>query len=373
MTVVITGIGLQTCLGNLTQSWQLLLEGKTGIEKHQIFPEFPPIPLGLIGKSPIKFSELVDSLIKATLQDAKLTPPLADCGVVIGSSRGCQGIWEELTTQPQRLPNWLEYLPHQGAIAVARQIEATGIVLAPMAACNTGIVALARGFELIKTGECDRAIVGALETPITRLTLAGFQKMGALAQTGCYPFDQQREGLVLGEGGAFFVLEKKQSAESRNAPIYGQIRGFGLTCDAYHPSSPDPKLDRALWAIKSCLTRSKLAPDQINYIHLHGTSTRLNDQMEASLIKSLFSHTIPVSSTKGATGHTLGASGAIGVAFSLLALRDQILPPCVGLKQPEFSLNFVRKTHPTLVNNILCFGFGFGGNNGVIALSKLED
>jgi 3-oxoacyl-[acyl-carrier-protein] synthase II len=350
--------------------WQLLLQGKTGIKKQQPFAEFPPIPLGLIGKSPIIFSDLLNSLVNSALKDAQLEPPLPECGVVIGSSRGCQGIWEKLTDRPQLLSNWLEYLPHQGAIAAARQIGSTAIVLAPMAACATGILAIARGFELIQMGECDRVVAGALETPITRLTLAGFEKMGALAKTGCYPFDQQREGLVLGEGGAVFVLESDTLARSRKAPIYGEIRGFGLTCDAYHLSSPDPKITTARKGVKDCLMRSNLTVNEIDYIHVHGTSTRLNDQMEANLIESLFSPDLPVSSTKGATGHTLGASGAIAVAFGLLAIRDQILPPCVGLNNPDFELNFVRKALKTSVKNVLCFGFGFGGNNSAIALSS---
>jgi 3-oxoacyl-[acyl-carrier-protein] synthase II len=157
-----------------------------------------------------------------------------------------------------------------------------------MAACATGIWAIAQGFELIQTGQCQRVIAGAVEAPITPLTLAGFDRMGALASTGSYPFDRNREGLVLGEGGAVLVLESAQLAKQRSASVYGQLLGFGLTCDAHNVSSPAPGGKSAIAAVKQCLERSHLSPTDINYIHAHGTSTQLNDQNEAQLIQCLF-------------------------------------------------------------------------------------
>ncbi|MBE9127349.1 beta-ketoacyl-ACP synthase, partial [Coleofasciculus sp. LEGE 07081] len=239
-----------------------------------------------------------------------------------------------------------------------------------MAACATGIWAIARGFELIQTGHCQQVIAGAVEAPITPLTLAGFEKMGVLAKTGAYPFDQQREGLVLGEGAAVLVLESADLALSRRVPIYGQVLGFGLTCDAYHISSPQSSSKSAIAAIKQCLDRSNLSPTEIDYIHAHGTGTRLNDQHEAQLIGHLFPQGIPLSSTKGATGHTLGASGAIGAAFSLMALKHQIVPPCVGLKESKFDLEFVTQAYSRDVRRVVCFSFGFGGQNAVMALGN---
>jgi 3-oxoacyl-[acyl-carrier-protein] synthase II len=256
------------------------------------------------------------------------------------------------------------------AIAAARQIGASGVVLAPMAACATGIWSIAQAAHLVQTGQCERAIAGAVEAPITPLTLAGFQQMGALAKTGAYPFDLQREGLVLAEGAAVFVLESAELAKQRQARVYGQILGFGLTADAYHPNSPEPEGRSAISAVKQCLERSNLTPDDIDYIHAHGTATQLNDSIESLIIQRLFSHNVAVSSTKGATGHTLGGSGALGAAFSLMALKHQILPPCVGLKNPEFDLNLVRTARYSEIKNVLCFSFGFGGQNAVIALAK---
>ncbi|MEA5507842.1 beta-ketoacyl-ACP synthase [Halotia wernerae UHCC 0503] len=378
--VVVTGIGLVSALGtSLEDSWQKLIAGKSGIKWHQPFPELELLTLGLIGQQPAKLKILTELVVASALQDSGLKPPLPDCAVVIGSSRSHQASWELLARQMHGydstlekkevvLEDWLDILPHTNAIATARQIGATGTVLAPMAACATGIWTLAQAALLVQTGQYQRAIAGAVEAPITPLTLAGFQQMGALAKTGAYPFDLHREGLVLGEGAAVFVLESDELAKQRQAKIYGEILGFGLTTDAYHSNQPEPEGKSAIAAIKQCLERSNLKPSDIDYIHAHGTATLLNDRIESRIIQQLFPQGVAVSSTKGATGHTLGASAALGAAFSLLALKHQTLPPCVGLRQPEFDLNLVTAAHHSKIEQLLCFSFGFGGQNAIIAL-----
>ena len=381
MEIVVTGIGLVSALGNLETSWKRLISGDSGIEIYQPFPELSPRPLGLIGKTPTDLTSLTQQVVAAALEDAGLVSPLPDCAVAIGSSRGCQAAWERFRAEMSRnqrqsnslaqnsfLENWLDTLPHQAAIASARQIGASGPVLAPMAACATGIWAIAQAFELIQTGQCQRAIAGAVEAPITPLTLAGFIQMGALAQTGAYPFDRRREGLVLGEGAAVLVLESAELAKERGASVYGQVLGWGLTADAHHVCATEPGGREAIAAVKQCLERSRLSPADIDYIHVHGTSTQLNDRHEAELIQHLFPQGVAVSSTKGATGHTLGASGAIGVAFCLKSLKHQLLPPCVGLREPEFDLDLLTAPRQAQIHNVLCFSFGFGGQNAVIAL-----
>ena len=416
MEVVVTGIGLVSALGGrLSASWQQLISGKSGIGLHQPFPEIKTRPLALIGKQPAELTKLTQLVVASALADAGLVPPLPDCGVVIGSSRSHQASWEQLARQfytvpiPNRdlyttadskshiIPHspmgdvfsanenrynalhscgnlpmhaFVDTLPHMSAIASARQIGSGGPVLAPMAACASGIWAIAQGFELLQTGQCQRVIAGAVEAPVTPLTLAGFNQMGALAQTGAYPFDRRREGLVLGEGAAVLVLESAQLARRRSAPVYGQVLGFGLTSDAYHAVKPKPGGKSALAAVKQCLDRSNLCPADIDYIHAHGTATQLNDQNEAQLIQQLFPQGVPVSSTKGATGHTLGASGVLGAAFCLMALKHQLLPPCVGLKEPEFDLDLVTSPRPSQIRHVLCFSFGFGGQNAVVALGR---
>jgi 3-oxoacyl-[acyl-carrier-protein] synthase II len=375
-TVVVTGIGLISALGSdLPTTWQRLLEGKTGIRLCQPFPELPPCPIGLIGDRPSRLADLTQQVVQATLADAEISLPLPECGVVIGSSRGCQAEWEDRSQsqwreQPHLLESWLDDLPHAAAIAAARRLGTTGPVLAPMAACATGLWAIAQGFELLQTGQCQQVLAGAIEAPVTRLTLAGFAKMGALATSGAYPFDQQREGLVVGEGGALFFLETLESAQLRSANIYGQILGFGASADAEHMSAPGQFQQGAIAALRQCLTRSQRQPKQIDYIHAHGTATRLNDQAEAALIQTCFTHPVPVSSTKGATGHTLGGSGALGAAFCLMALKHKILPPCVGLQQPAFAIDLIAAPRLAAVQTALCFSFGFGGQNAVLSLGK---
>ncbi|MEG3851074.1 beta-ketoacyl synthase N-terminal-like domain-containing protein [Microcoleus sp. herbarium19] len=422
MDVVVTGIGLVSALGSLENSWTRLLAGDSGIERHQPFLELPPRPLALIGTKPADLITLIRRVLADALQDANLTLPIPDCGIAIGSSRGFQGNLEQLAREGSsaadsvtdvtdvtdvrkreegssaastvqdvtdgrrkkaeggefsipdaRCPipdrRFLDFLPHMGAIAAARAIGSTGPVLAPMAACATAIWSIARAVDLIRTGECQRAIAGAVEAPVTPLTVAGFNRMGALANTGCYPFDEDREGFVLGEGGALFVLESAQLAKRRGAKIYGRISGFGLTNDASHANAPELGGKSAIAAVNQCLKQSNLAAVDIDFIHAHGTATDLNDRHEALLIQKLFDRQVAVSSTKGATGHTLGASGALGAAFCLMGIKHQILPPGAGMKKPAFELDFVRCAREAVVRNAVCLSFGFGGQNAAIVLS----
>ncbi|MEZ2241039.1 beta-ketoacyl synthase N-terminal-like domain-containing protein [Microcoleus sp.] len=404
MDVVVTGIGLVSALGSLETSWKKLLVGESGIQGHQPFLELKPRPLGLIDSQPADLITLMRRVLADALQDANLTLPLPDCGIAIGSSRGFQANLELLLTGVRSTPpypplggnseappptgplggsqkqegrefpiphaEFVHFLPHMGAIAVARAIGSTGPVLAPMAACATGIWSIAQAVELIQTGLCQRAIAGAVEAPITPLTLTGFNRMGALATTGCYPFDRDREGLVLGEGGALFVLESADLAMSRGAQIYGRVSGFGLTNDACYGNAPEIGGKSAIAAVNQCLKRSNLSTFDIDCIHAHGTATELNDQHEALLIHKLFPFGVAVSSTKGGTGHTLGASGALGIAFCLMSIKQQILLPCTGMRQPGFELDFVRCARSTKVRNTVGLSFGFGGQNAAIALSQ---
>ncbi|MGB6296359.1 MAG: beta-ketoacyl-ACP synthase [Rivularia sp. (in: cyanobacteria)] len=379
--VVITGIGLISALGNsLEDSWRRLIAGECGIKQRQLFPELQSFPLGLIGDRPAQLKNITTHVVTCALQDAEIIPPLPNCGIVIGSSRSYQAEWEKMarwmyqgdskekfSTPSPPLP-FLSNLPHMNAIAAAQIVGSTGTVLAPMAACATGIWALFQGFNLVKFGRCDRVVAGAVEAPITPLTIAGFDKMGALAKTGAFPFDVNREGLVLGEGGAVFVLESAELAIRRGAKIYGEIIGFGLTADAYHANQPDGEGKAAICAVKECLHRAHISPQDIDYIHAHGTATQMNDRMESLVIQKIFGQKVAVSSTKGSTGHTVGASGALGVAFSLMSLQHQILPPCVGLKESEFDLNLVREARKSIVERAMCFSFGFGGQNAVVVL-----
>ncbi len=374
---MVTGIGLASALGNLEDSWNGLVEKRSSIRLYQPFLDLKATPLALISDQPAELVSLTQRVVLEAIEDAGLSLPLLNCGVVVGSSRGNQSEWEKLSRQVHdhdstSLERWLATLPNSAAIAAAHLLQTQAAVLSPMAACATGIWAIAQGYELIQMGHYERVIVGAVEAAITPLTLIGFNRMGALAKTSCYPFDRDREGLVLGEGGAILVLESAKLATHRGAKIYGQILGVGLTADGHHVSAPEPESRAAIAAVRHCLKRSRLSPRDIDYIHAHGTSTRLNDRNEAHLIQQLFPSGVPVSSTKGATGHTIGASGALGAAFCLMALRHQVLPPCVGLNYSEFDLDFVRSHRSAFVQNVLNFSFGFGGQNAAICFGLRE-
>lgn len=368
MAVVVTGIGLVSALGqNASESWQRLLNGESAIALRQPFSGLPPRPLAMIDKQPRGLSGLLTQAAMAAIQDAGLPRQLPDCGIVVGSSRGNQAQWERYLTE-QSITDWTGSLPHMGAITLAHLIGSCGPVLAPMAACATGLWAIAQGADLIRSGQCDLVLAGAGEAAITPLTLTGFEQMRAMATTGCYPFDQRREGLALGEGAALLVLESEKAARARSTRIYAQVLGAGLTADANHISAPDATSHRGgVAALETCLKRSRLNPFDVSFIHAHGTGTRLNDAYEATLIQTLFSNAVWVTGTKGATGHTLGASGAIASAVCLLALHQQVLPPCTGLHHPAFSLKLAKDAIELAPSVALCLSFGFGGQNAAIA------
>ncbi|MEO0520577.1 MAG: beta-ketoacyl-ACP synthase [Cyanobacteria bacterium P01_A01_bin.116] len=380
--VVVTGLGLTTVLGSTAPTtWQKLMAGESAIALRQPFLDLTPIPLAMRGKEPLLLNDVVQAVVQEAWKDSGLSESQAedwlnpDCGVVIGSSRSHLRDWENMARSQQGASgsvngDWLAALPHMPALQAARMVNAGGPVLAPMAACATGVWAIAQAAELIRSGQCSRVIAGAVESPITPLTIAGFRKMGALATTGCYPFDREREGFVLGEGGAVMVLESAEVAAARQAKtIYGEILAAGITNDSHHVSSFDPSYAMGRRAVERCLQRSRLTPASIDAVHVHGTSTQQNDRMEACVIAQMLAKEVPVIASKGATGHTLGASGALVVALSLLSLKQQALLPCVGLREADFELNFVRKGQAAALEHMLCFSFGFGGQNAVLALS----
>ncbi|MGB3300592.1 MAG: beta-ketoacyl-ACP synthase [Phormidesmis sp.] len=381
--VVATGIGLHTALGpTAAATWKNLMAGKSAIASRQPFLDLAPSPLAMAGKQPLALAAITRAVVQAAWEDAGLNcvQPQGNslsletsCGVVVGSSRSYLHKWETMAIAQRQGAfegNWLEALPNGPALMAARLVGSSGPVLAPMAACATGVWAIAQAADLIRNGQCDRVVAGAVESPITPLTLAGFGKMGALAQTGCYPFDRNREGFVLGEGGAMLVLESAVLAKARGAKVYGRILAAGMTNDSHHLSSFEPSYAMGRRAVEHCLQRSKLMPTDIDAVHMHGTSTAQNDQMEASLVGELLGRQVRVMASKGATGHTLGASGALSTALGLLSLQRQEVLPCVGLRSPDFSLNFVRQGQAARVKNLLCLSFGFGGQNAALALAQ---
>ena len=357
------------------------MAGESAIALRQPFLDLAPGPLAMTGKQPLKLEEITRAVVREAWGDAGLSESEGlgewglgeDCGIVMGSSRGHLRTWEAMAKGQHDWGkrDWLDALPHEPALAAARMVGSRGPVLAPMAACATGLWAIAQAADLIRSGQCSRVVAGAVESPITPLTTAGFRKMGALAKTGCYPFDRHREGFVLGEGGAVMVLESAELAATRGAKVYGRVLAAGMTNDSYHMSSFDPSYAMGRRAVEQCLQRSGLVPEDIDAVCVHGTSTAQNDRMEASLVSQMLRRQVRVMASKGATGHTLGASGALSVALGLLSLHRQEGMPCVGLRSPDFDLNFVREGQAVRLKNLLCLSFGFGGQNAALALGRV--
>jgi 3-oxoacyl-[acyl-carrier-protein] synthase II len=384
-SVIVTGIGLVTAIGqDYPTTWANLLAGKSGIRhvRRQPFPDMS-MPLAIVDRlsageaSQPRVQRLVLQAVSEAIADANLVLPLPDCGIVVGSSRANQLELEAALSSDRRNPafDWLSLLPGSIASVVAAHVQTRSMVLAPMAACATGNWAIAAAFEAIQMGQCDRAIAAAVDAPITPLSIAGFHQIGAMARTGLYPFSREREGLVLGEGAAAVVMESARSLQQRRQGIeqidrYGEILGFGISNDAGHPTSPDPQHIQAERAIQNCLDRVGLLTRDVDHLNLHGTGTLLNDAAEAALVGRVFPHAPFVSATKGATGHVLGATGMMEAIFCLLSLQQQVLPPCIGMRSPDFDLNFTRTTRSAELKIALNLSFGFGGQNAVVAFGR---
>jgi 3-oxoacyl-[acyl-carrier-protein] synthase II len=374
-TVVVTGIGMITAIGSDRENtWQRLLENKSGIK----FDRQLQIPIARVNHlenylHSSRSQYLLEKAVLEAIADASLEVPLLKCGVVIGSSRSNQRELELLLDKPHNLEHsdhWWHCQPANLSAQIASLFQTQAPVLAPMAACATANWAIAQACELIRSGQCDLAIAGATDAAITPLTIAGFQKINVLAKSGVCPFSQEREGFVLGEGASALVLESLESAKRRGSHIYGRVLGWGLTNDAYHATSPNPDNQMAAIAIKDCLMRSQITAADVGYINMHGTATQMNDAREAALIQKIFPEAM-ISATKGATGHTLGATGMIEAAFCLLSLRDRILPPCVGMQTPAFDLNIIQQAEQSPdLKYALNFSFGFGGQNAIVAFGQ---
>jgi 3-oxoacyl-[acyl-carrier-protein] synthase II len=261
---------------------------------------------------------------------------------------------------------------------------AKGTNLCITSACASGTHSIGEAFRSIKYGHLDACIAGGAEAPLTQIALAGFTNMTALTNESdptraSIPFDLHRSGFVMAEGAGIMILESLDHARSRGAPIICEIAGYGSTSDAYHITSPDPEGAGAALSMTLAIEEAGLQPEDIGYINAHGTSTPLNDKYETmSIKKALGSHAYKtkISSTKSMTGHLLGAAGAIEVIATALAIRDGIIPPTIGLRDPDpdCDLDYVPgKAQRVLVRAALSNSLGFGGHNGTLCLKKLED
>lgn len=253
---------------------------------------------------------------------------------------------------------------------IAIDISAKGLAVCPVSACSSSANAIGDAFRQISDGYLDYALAGGCEASITKLGIGGFTSMKALTRShnkikASIPFDIERSGFVMGEGAGMLFLEEYEHAKNRNAIIYGEIVGYGVSCDAYHMTSPKNDGEGAIYAMKQALESAHLSAHDIDYINAHGTSTKLNDDVESKAINSIFSHNVYVSSTKSSLGHCLGAAGAIEGVICINALNNQKIPPNINTenRDPECHINLVTHTKDAKLHYVMSNSLGFGGHN----------
>ena len=409
--VVITGLGPVTPIGTgKNKFWQSLIQGKCGIDMISYFDakEYPTKIAAEV--KDFDYSNYIStkeanrmdkntqfSIVAAmlALEDSKLKITEKDsysAGVIIGSGIGGIGTFEKqhkilLEKGPGRVSPFFVpmMISNISAGEIAIKIGAKGPNGVITTACASSTHALGMAFKLLQHGDAQIIISGGTEAAISPMALAGFCKMRALSTQNDYPkkaskpFDRERDGFIMGEGAGILVLETLQHAKERNANIYAEIFGFGMTADAYHITAPAPEGEAAAKAMEIALKDANIETSQIDYINAHGTSTPLNDKLETLAIKKVFgkhAYNLKVSSIKSMTGHLLGASGGVEAISTALTLNNDIIPPTINYNSPDLDcdLDYVpNKSKKEIVNYAMSNSFGFGGHNGVIVLGKYKE
>ena len=408
--VVVTGIGLITPIGLSTEeSWKRCVAGTSGIGPVTRFPvgQYPTRIAGEIkGFDVTKYFELKEArrfdlfnhyafgAALDALQDSNFEITRANAervGIIIGSGiGGVISISDTAINVSKNGPRYVSPFFIPGAIInmpsgyLAIRTGAKGPNYAVVSACATGNHAIADGFHAIRREEADVMIVGGAEASVTEVAFAGFCAARAMSkrndepERASRPFDKDRDGFVLSEGASVIILEEEEHARRRGARLYARMLSCGMTADAYHITAPPEDGDGAQRAMKLAVEYAGLKPEQIDYINAHGTSTGLGDIAETKAVKKAFgahAKKLAMSSTKSMIGHLLGAAGAAEAAFTILALRDGILPPTINLDNPdpECDLDYVANTaRKQDIHYALSNGFGFGGTNATVCFEKIE-
>jgi 3-oxoacyl-[acyl-carrier-protein] synthase II len=409
--VVITGIGAVTPLGNtFRDSWEAALAGRSGIRPisrldtsgipWKVAGELKSFdPREFLGTKELKrldpFAQYAVAASLMAAEDAGLigrreSPSLASGGVVIGSSRGGISTLEKellrmraskYSTRDARLSAYLMPSTTVGMAPsyVALKLGIKGHCLGISNACASGSNAIGEAYNLIKMGHKGPFLAGGAEAPVCGLCIRGYGASGALSKipdsTASRPFDMRRDGFVVAEGACIMVLERLESALERGAKAYGEIIGYANTADAFHQTRPDSVGEAE--AIRSALALSGSFPEDIDYINTHGTSTPLGDTAEASAINAVFGEragAIPVSALKSMTGHMLAASGALETAFTLMSMKEGIIPPTLNyaLSDPGCAVSVTTEKTAGKIRTGLSCSFGFGGVNAVLVLKGME-
>lgn len=409
--VVVTGMGMISPVGNTVEStWQALLAGQSGVELIEHFDTAPFATrfaamvknfngedYNISRKDARKMDYFIQYGIAAgiqAMQDAgiEITEENSErIGCAIGSGIGGLGLIEEnhsalINGGPRKISPF--FVPSTivnmiaGHLSIIYGLKGPSITIAT--ACSSGVHNIGHAARMIAYGDADGMLAGGGEKASTPLGIGGFGAARALStnndnpKAASRPWDKDRDGFVLGDGAGIMFLEEYEHAKKRGARIYAEVVGFGMSGDAYHMTSPPEDGSGAALAMKCAIRDAGITPDQVGYINAHGTSTPAGDKAETQAVKSIFkenSSKVMVSSTKSMIGHLLGAAGAVESIFTVLALRDQAVPPTINLDNPDegCDLDYVPHTARQVKNleYALCNSFGFGGTNGSVLFKKI--
>ena len=406
--VVVTGIGLVTPVGlNSESTWNSLVEGRSGIDYISLFDaegyesriagevdEFDATTA--LGRKEAKrldrFSQFACVAAIEALEHANLNMEKEDAdrvGVLIGSGvGGIITITDQhkilLQKGPKRVSPFLVpmMLGDMASGQVSMMIGAKGPNFSTVSACATGADSIGEALEMIRRGRADVVIAGGTEAAVCEIGVAGFNSCMALStrnedpQGASRPFDSDRDGFVLGEGAGLLVLESLEHAEQRGANILAEMSGYGASSDAHHVTQPHPEGEGAARAMKWAIEDAGITPDKVDYINAHGTSTPLNDKYETIAMKRMYgdhAYKLAISSTKSMTGHLLGAAGGIEAAFTVLTIKNGIVPPTINIDNPDpdCDLNYVPNTAKKQpVNVAMSNSLGFGGHNASLVFER---
>jgi 3-oxoacyl-[acyl-carrier-protein] synthase II len=409
--VVITGMGAVSPLGSSAEeSWENLTAGKSGAGEIKQFDasEYPVHfacelkefdPARWIEKKQARRMDRFAQMIVAAAIQARDDSGIdiegeadrigASIATGIGGLKAFQDCYDTLIERgPDRVNPFSipQIIPNMGAGWVSMYLGTRGPLSSQCTACAASNMAIGEAADAIRLGRADAMVAGGTEAGITRVGIAGFSAMRALSrrnddpEAASRPFDAERDGFVMGEAGAAVVLEGLDHAQARGAKIYAELLGYGLSSDARHVTEPDPTGDNPARAMRMAMADAGVNQDEIDYINAHGTSTPLGDASETRVIKIALgeenARKTPVSSTKGSTGHCLGAAGAIEAIFTMLAVNRDVLPPTINYEQPdpECDLDYIpNESREAPVRTGISNSFGFGGHNACIVLRKFED
>ncbi len=406
--VVITGIGMVSPLGNtLEDSWKALVAGESGAGPITQFDpsgfpanfacEVKDLDLGQYVD--LKAARRMDRFTHLALAAARQAE--ADSGVRIadapdrvgaaiatgiGGLKSFEACVEVLNTRgADRVSPFsiVQIIPNLAAGWVSMELGTRGPLLAECSACAASNMAIGDGLDAIRLGRADVMFCGGAEAPVSRVAIAGFCAMRAISRRnddpkrGSRPFDGERDGFVMGEASAVLVLEELERAKARGAKIYAELLGYGVSSDANHVSDPDPTGENPARAMTMAFADAGITPEDVGYVNAHGTSTPAGDSGETRVLKVALgedkAYRTPISSTKGATGHCLGAAGAIEASFSILALRDGILPPTINqeVADPTCDLDYIpNEARRQQVEVVVSNSFGFGGHNACVVFRR---